>query len=56
MMSEVTQAKIAPTMGIHIDRAATRVQSAEEDAAVSIMSDSVIASEREVNRGVFIMY
>ena len=54
-MFEVTNAMTTQTIGIHIDRAATLVQSAEEDADAGIVSDSVMTSERELNREVDIM-
>lgn len=54
-MFDETHARIAQTMRMHIDRAATRVQSAEEDAEAGIVSDSVMTSERELNREVDIM-
>lgn len=54
-MFEVTNAMTAQTIGIHIDRAATRVQSDEEDAEAGIVSDSVMTSERELNREADIM-
>ena len=49
-MFDETHARIAQTMAIHIARGAIRVQSAEEDAEAGIVSDSMMTSERELNR------
>lgn len=43
-MLVVTNARPTQTNGIHIDRAATCVQIAEEDAEAGIVSDSVMTS------------
>ena len=54
-MFDETHARIAQTIRMHIDRAATHVRSAEYDAEAGIVSDSVMTSERELNREVDIM-
>lgn len=54
-MFEVTHIRIAQTTDIHIDRAATRVQSVEEEPQAGIVSDSMMTSERKVIRVVYIM-
>jgi hypothetical protein len=52
---EVTHIRIVQTTGFHIDRAATRVHSAEEKAHAGIVSGSMMTSERKVIRIVYIM-
>jgi hypothetical protein len=53
VLFEVTHTRIAQTRDFHIDREATRVQSAEEEAQADIVSNSMMTSERKVIRVVY---